>query len=700
MDRKKFICRELSWLEFNSRVLDEAGNTSHPLLERLKFIAIFSNNLDEFFMVRVASLRQLHEAGLNHPDVSGLTPQEQILAINRKVNLLLRRQQRYLNDELLPALANEGIQVVHPPELDLRIRTVMQSIFLKQIFPVLTPCALDKSHPLPIFNSGAIQIAVSLVKDDDKELKRAFVEVPAVLPRFIQVPGKFSKFKQFVLLEELIIANIQFLFKGCKIIDTFAFRITRDMDFEIDEVGVADLMQHMKQALLQRKKREPIRLELLRGQRCRLEKWLSSHLDIAPELKYTVPWPLNPASFFELLPQISRPDLKNELWQPLALPESVLTPDSSMFDLIERNDCILDLLPFQSFDPVIKLLDEAADDPNVLAIKQTLYRVSGDSPVIGALQRAAENGKQVTVIVELKARFDENNNINWAKKLEESGAHVIYGIAGYKIHCKLLLVVKRAEDMTIKRYLHLSTGNYNDKTAMVYTDIGVFLREPGICNDVSSLFNVMTGYSAPFGEWNKIAVAPFNLRGKLIELIEREARLSTGAVKGRIIAKMNSLVDPEIIRSLFAAAKAGVKIDLIVRGICCLKPITSNIRVISIVDRFLEHSRVFYFHNCGDEEFYLSSADWMPRNFDHRIEILFPIENDSAKKMIRQLLDIQLDDANAHILQESGKYVSKRKKNCEQGSQYRTYQLLLKNLNKNRQAGQNEKKMKVFSGDV
>lgn len=699
MDRKKFICRELSWLEFNSRVLDEAGSKRHPLLERLKFIAIFSNNLDEFFMVRVASLRQLQESGSTQRDVSGLTTEQQMSAINSKVKSLLQREYRYLVDDLLPDLAHNGIKLVKPNQLDARHRAIMLNIFLKQIFPVLTPCAVDPSHPLPILSNGAIEIAVSLTKEDSRDLLRAFVEVPAVLPRFIQVPGNSGTGKQFVLLEDLIIEHIHTLFKGCKIVDILPFRITRDMDFEIDEDGVDDLLQYMKQELRQRKKREPIRVEFLKGHSRRLEKWLTNHLELSAELKFTIPWPLNPASFFELISKIARPELMNKPWQPLILPELAMTPGASMFDLIEREDCILNVLPFQSFDPVVKLLNEAADDPDVLAIKQTLYRVSGDSPVIHALQRAAENGKQVTVILELKARFDENNNINWAKKLEESGAHVIYGIAGYKIHCKLLLIIKRSTDMAIKRYLHLSTGNYNDRTATIYTDVGIFLHSPEICMDVGSLFNVMTGYSAPLSEWNKIAVAPFNLREKFIELIDREARLSSASNPGRIIAKMNSLVDPEIIRHLFAAVKSGVKVDLIVRGICCLRPGGSNIRVISIVDRFLEHSRIFYFQNCGDEEYFMSSADWMPRNLDRRIEILFPVEKESARKLLRQILEIQLTDRNAKDLISSGKYVRKNRESNEPGSQFRTYQLMMKNLDKYRQAGKDEKKMKVFSGN-
>lgn len=700
LDKKYFVSRELSWLEFNARVLDEAGDVGNPLLERLKFISIFSNNLDEFFMIRVAGLRQLLSSKTLQTDCSGLEPAEQIKAIKKRLKGLIEREYRYLRQEILPALDEKGIQLVNPEQLSSEQRGFLKEYFLNQVFPVLTPFAVDPSHPFPILNSGAIEIAVSLSRDDSGKVLHAFVEVPQLLPRFIRLSFSPKNKQQYVLLEDLIMEHIQFLFSNCKIHEIIPFRITRDMDFSLDEEGVADLLQYMKKELLHRKSREPIRLELPKGSRGKLTEWLMEQFQLDDDLKYNVPMPLNPAAFFEFIGKVNRPDLMNQPWPPLPVPEFA-NGGGSMFNVIDREECVIDAVPFQGFDPVVKLLNEAAEDPDVLAIKQTLYRVSGDSPVIKALQRAAENGKQVTVILELKARFDENNNINWAVKLEESGAHVIYGIAGFKIHCKALLIVKRNKDMRIKRYVHLATGNYNDKTAKLYTDIGMFMCDPEICLEVSSLFNVMTGYSSPLNTWKRIAVAPFSMRDKFVELIDREARISTKNNPGRIIAKMNSLVDPEIITHLYYAAVAGVKIDLIIRGICCLKPGigTSNINVISIVDRYLEHSRVFYFRNCGEEEYYLSSADWMPRNLDHRIEIMFPVEKESVRKIIRQTLEIQLKDKrkSRHML-PTGTYTrtfNKVKDNS--ASQFRTYQLFQEIYDKSRQRREEIKKLKVFS---
>ncbi len=700
LDKKYFVSRELSWLEFNARVLDEAGDIGNPLLERLKFIAIFSNNLDEFFMIRVAGLRQLLNSKTLQTDSSGLGPTEQIKAIKKRLKSLLEREYRYLLQEILPALAAQGIQLVNPEQLTSEQRVFLKEYFLNQVFPVLTPFAVDPSHPFPILNSGAIEIAVSLSRDDSGKVLHAFVEVPQLMPRFIRLCFSPRDKQQYVLLEDLIMEHIQFLFSNCKIHEIIPFRITRDMDFSLEEEGVADLMQYMKKELLHRKSREPIRLELPKGCRGKLAEWLIEQFQLDENLKYNVPLPLNPASFFELIGKANRPDLMNQPWPPLPVPE-FSNGSGSMFEIIDREESVIDAVPFQSFDPVVKLLNEAADDPDVLAIKQTLYRVSGDSPVIKALQRAAENGKQVTVILELKARFDEDNNINWAVKLEESGAHVIYGIAGFKIHCKALLIVKRARDMRIKRYVHLATGNYNDKTAKLYTDIGMFMCDPEICLEVSSLFNVMTGYSSPLNSWNKLAVAPFSLREKLIELIDREARVSTKNNPGHIIAKMNSLVDPVIIAHLYRAATAGVKIDLIVRGICCLKPGigSANINVISIVDRYLEHSRVFYFKNCGEDEYYLSSADWMPRNLDHRIEIMFPVEKESVKKIIRQTLEIQLKDKrkSRHMLPTGAYTRTFNKVKDNSASQLRTYQLFQDIYDKSKLRREEIKKLKIFS---
>lgn len=640
-----FINRELSWIDFNSRVLEEAQNRNLPLLDRMKFIAIFANNLDEFFMVRVAGLRNQLDAGDKGTDYSGLSVQEQLDKIRGKVIELCSQQYKLLNQDILPSLRQEGLILLDRSEWDDAERAEYGKIFRKMIYPALTPVAVDPSHPFPVLNNCAIEIAVRLRQNESKKNVRAFVEVPSVLPRFIAVPTKrFPNAKKvYAYLEDIIIEFIGELFNGCEILETMPFRITKDMDFTIDEEGVADLLSHIKKELLNRRTRHALRVEFIKGQSSSLEKWIMEQLEVGEDCKFIVDGPLHLANFFELVSKESHQGLVEDEWQPV-LPKDFKNSES-IFATIKKREYIPLFLPYQSFEPVVRLLNEAADDPNVLAIKQTLYRVSGNSPVVAALQRAAINGKQVTVIVELKARFDESNNIVWAKKLEESGAHVIYGMPGLKIHCKALMIIRR-EQGGIRRYLHLSTGNYNDKTAKIYTDIGYFTVDEDLATDISALFNVMTGYSSPPEKWRKIATAPFDLKEKFISLIDREARLSEPHNPGRIIAKMNSLVEPDIIEHIYKAAYAGVKIDLIVRGICCLKPGigTDNIKVISIVDRFLEHSRIYYFANAGNPEYYLASADWMPRNIARRIEILFPVEDARTRSLLDQYLQFQLND--------------------------------------------------------
>ncbi|QSH42026.1 polyphosphate kinase 1 [Lentisphaerota bacterium ZTH] len=673
-----FLSRELSWLDFNSRVLDEAGFKANPLLERLKFIAIYSSNLDEFFMVRVAGLRQLVKINSNTPDPAGLTPEEQLVTVREKVEGEVKRQYRYLMQQILPALEKNKVRLRKPGQLSANCRKELTNFFNAQVFPVLTPIAVDPSHPFPMLNNGSIEIVVSMIPHGMQETVYAFVEVPEVLPRFIKANDGLEG-DTYVLLEDIIMDNLQALFVNCKIDDYFPFRITRDMDFAIEEEGVEDLLHSIEKTLLERRSREPIRLEMPAGTSGRLAEWLQHEFQLDSEFRYSISGPLHLKQFFELADKVTAPKLKEASWTPLPCPG--IDPQESIFKSIDENGPICISLPYHSFDPVVRMIEEAADDPDVMAIKQTLYRVSGDSPVVKALQRAAENGKQVTVIVELKARFDEGNNILWARRLEESGAHVVYGISGLKIHCKALLVVRK-EDGLIKRYVHLSTGNYNDRTAKLYTDIGMMSDNPRLCADISALFNIMTGYSSPMNEWHKIEVAPFGLRRKFLALIDRETRLSTPENPGRIIAKMNSLVDPEIIRHLYAAAHAGVQIDLIVRGICCLRPDveTENIRVMSIVDRFLEHSRIFFFGNGGEPEYFLASADWMPRNLDRRIELLFPVENQDMKDILQATLDIQLEDREkGRILRNNGTY-SRRfmLKHSRYRSQWRTYELLQK----------------------
>ncbi len=652
-----FLSREMSWLEFNARVLDEAGDKSNALLDRLKFIAIFCNNLDEFFMVRVAGLRQLRESTPTYTDPAGYTAEELIKNIKKRLTPLLRRLYGYLHQDLLPLLAAQGIRLLPYVELKVEQRALLRKYFINEVLPVLTPLSIDPTHPFPLLSSGLIQIAVSLSKNQSDKNVHAVVEVPAGLSRFIPITGE-SDGLTFITLEDLIIDNIDTLFHGCTVHDAFPFRITRDMDFELREDGIADLLEYLSEELRRQKHRRSIRLEVPSGKRGKLAEWLLDQFDLENDLKYHVPWPLNPAAFFGLIDQVNRPNLMEENWPAVATPE-FSDSEQSMFEIIDRHESVFLTPPFRSFEPITRLLSEAADDPDVLAIKMTLYRVSGNSPVVSALQRAAENGKQVTVIVELKARFDESNNIQWANRLEESGAHVVYGIAGLKIHCKALLIVRKDAEGLVRRYVHLGTGNYNDKTARIYTDCGLFLNDPQICAEVAALFNIMTGYSTPQENWSKVFPAPFELRRKLLELIDRETRVSSKRHPGHIIAKMNSLVDPEVIEHLYAAARAGVKIDLIVRGICCLNPgvKTNNIRVISIVDRYLEHTRAFYFHNGGAEEYYLASADWMPRNLDHRIELMFPVEAPNIRQMLRKMIDYQLNDqCKGRHLQTGGTY--------------------------------------------
>lgn len=672
--KEHFINRELSWLSFNSRVLDQAFDKSNPVLERLKFSAIFSNNLDEFFMVRVAGLKKQLESKVYVNDDTGMNAEEQLKTALNKTRLLVRKQYNYFKEYMLPELKSNSVFLLKYDELSATEKVRLKELFERSIFPILTPVGFDPTHPFPVLNNKSIEIAVRLKRPGKEYESYGFVEVPSAISRFIPV-NHSEQGKAFILLEELIMVNIKMLFEGCEVFDYFPFRITKDMDFDIGD-DESDLLVHMEKTLRSTRKRSAIRLEIQKGSSELLSQWLKEKLQITDDLVFTIDGPLNLASFFEFIPQVAREGLVDKQIEPLQIP--ALEDYSSLFDAISEWHTIPLYHPFESFDYVVNLLEEAANDPNVLAIKQTLYRVSGNSPIVNALQKAAENGKQVTVIVELKARFDEYRNILWAKRLEMSGAHVIYGVAGLKIHCKALLIVRR-EEGAIRRYLHLATGNYNDSTAKVYTDMGLFLNDPEICNDISSLFNVMTGYSEP-PVWSKIAVAPFNLREKFLSLIDREARNSTKHNPGRIIAKMNALVDREIIEHLHRAAMAGVKIDLLVRGICCLRPVQTsgkNINVISIVDRYLEHSRIYYFENNGNPEYYMSSADWMPRNLDRRIEIMFPVDDKFNQDFLWKILDLQLNDTyNGRRLKSNGSYHKAQFRNPETRSQLTTYELL------------------------
>ena len=707
-DPKDFISRELSWIDFNSRVLDEASFSANKLLERLKFISIVSSNLDEFFMVRIAGLRQLTDAGENIPDPAGNSPERQLALARIKITRLVRRQYNLLMKDILPELERYGVVLCHPEELPPEQLLRLRNYFQAEILPVLTPLAVDPAHPFPLLNSGAIEIALELKSKKKKNLARAFVEVPEVLPRFIPLSGISGADEDFsggedhskvelILLEELISMFITDLFPGCEVVEKLIFRITRDMDFSVEGEVMDDLLTTIRGKLLQRRQREAIRLEIAgESSRSKLARYLMKELRLAPELCYLLPGPLHLKQFMELLPFVREPELSEEKWPPLT--PAVFRQYATVFEAVRAKENILLPLPFCSFAPVVDLLEQAADDPDVLAIKQTLYRVSGNSPIVRALQRAAENGKQVTVVLELKARFDESNNIAWAKVLDNSGAHVVYGIAGLKVHSKALLIVRR-EAGCIQRYVHLGTGNYNDRTAKLYTDMGLLSCDPDLCCDVANLFNLLSGCSAPPEYWNTLAVSPFDMRKKFSALIEREIRHCLAGRRGRIIAKMNSFSDPAMVALLHRAADAGVEIDLIVRGICCFRPRAKqdNVRICSIVDRFLEHTRIFYFENLGDSEYYLSSADWMTRNLDRRIETIFPVRDEESRGIIRKFLEFQLaDDNKKRKLLPTGAYTRPRVETyTELRSQARSYRYLSK-LYEDQLRGPGET-LKVFS---
>ena len=655
-DTGLFINRELSWIDFNSRVLDEAEIPANPLLERLRFITITAGNLDEFFMVRIAGLRKMLRNREPWCDPAGLNAAAQLELARKKIDTLLERQYTLLFGKILPELENSGISIVHPKDLTDAERLLASDIFRSNIMPVLTPFAVDPAHPFPQLNSGAIEIALRLIPAGADKAAYAFVELPALLERFVELPSR-AGLKRFMLLEELITDNLQWLFAGSEILECFPFRITRDMDFSVEDDKTSDLLVSIGQKLQQRRRREPVRLELPPGAAGPLADWIRSAFALEELFEYPIRGALHLKQFAELISKSGLSHLALPPFEPVMPPEFI--ESTSVFEALRNHENILIAPPYHSFAPVVQMLEEAASDPDVLAIKQTLYRVSGNSPVVRALQRAARNGKQVTVVLELKARFDEENNIAWAQALDECGAHVVYGIAGLKIHAKALLIVRKEEGF-LRRYCHLGTGNYNDRTALIYSDVGMMSSDPELCSDIANMFNVLTGYSAPENRCRKALLSPFMLRTRLEQLIEREIDHARAGGKGEIIAKMNSFSDEKMIRLIHRAADAGVKITLIVRGICCLCPKEeqrSNLRIISIVDRFLEHSRIFYFRNQGSPEYYLSSADWMTRNLDRRIELMFPVEQVELAEQLKKILQFHINDSDkARVLQSSGEY--------------------------------------------
>ncbi|CCZ03549.1 polyphosphate kinase [Eubacterium sp. CAG:603] len=680
--------RELSWLQFNERILLEAKDKTNRLFERLKFLSITASNLDEFFMVRVASLKDMVDAKFTKPDLAGMKPKEQLVEILKETHEFMGRQYSTFNRSLLPLLDKEGLTILtaHEQMNEVQCKFV-DDYFDETIYPILTPMAVDSARPFPLIRNKSLNICV-LLKGKDEE-NYATVQVPAVVSRIVELPSDNGR--TVILLEQIIERNIDKLFSNHKVICAYPYRITRNADLSIDEDDAADLLEEIQKQLKKRQRGEAIRLEIEDKCDKNIIKFLKRELNVGDESIYKISGPIDLTFLMKLYGMEGFEYLKDEKYIPVQ--SAMINDDEDIFTQISRNDILLHH-PYESFDPVVDFVRQAANDENVLAIKQTLYRVSGNSPIIASLAKAADNGKQVTVLVELKARFDEENNIQWAKKLEKSGCHVIYGLMGLKTHSKITLVVRK-EDEGIKRYVHLGTGNYNDATAKLYTDMGLLTCNEAIGEDATAVFNMISGYSEP-KQWNKLSLAPYWLRDRFLYLIRREAMYAKEGRKAFITAKMNSLCDKEIIAALYEASSAGVEINLIVRGICCLKTgipgISENIHVRSIVGTFLEHSRIFYFGNGGNEEVYMASADWMPRNLDKRVEILFPVEDERLKTEVINILNIQLADTlKAHILVgDQYEKVDKR------GKELLSSQMYFCELAKDRKKKKNESKERLF----
>jgi len=653
-----FINRELSWLEFNQRVLDEAINPSTPLLERLKFFCITSSNLDEFFEVRVAGIKQQIESDIVERTVDGLTSTETFRAIARRVRKLVDLQYLLWRTQLLPELAQAGIQIHEIKDLKPADRTWLDDYYHSEVLPVLTPLAIDPAHPFPQLLNKSLNIILQLEKQDGRKRLRyqAVVQVPRNLPRLIQLPRKDGAL-EFARLGYLIGAHLGDLFPGTSIRGRWMFRVTRNSELYVDEEESANLLKAVETELHNRRKGEAVRLEVEKGCPDDIQTALRGTLRLSEDDVYVMDGPLSPGGLMRICEGDHSPELRDPPF--VAAPATALAGRKNLFAAIRERDILLHH-PYDSFSSVVDFLEQAATDPRVLAIKQTLYRTGGDLRVIGALMHAARQGKQVTAVVELRARFDEANNIQWARQLEENGVHVVYGLVGYKIHSKMSLVVRRDDD-GIRRYLHLGTGNYNPATAKLYTDLGLFTCKPEFGEDATNLFNLLTGICQYQGS-RKLLVAPFDLHRRILQLIEREAANAGQGLPARIIVKLNSLVDPPVIEALYRASQAGVKIELIVRGICGLRPglagISENITVRSIVDRFLEHGRIFYFENACQPEVFVGSADWMPRNFYRRIETVFPIEDGVLReRIIHDIFAVHLaDNVKARHLKPDGSY--------------------------------------------
>lgn len=648
-----FLNRELSLLEFNQRVLEEAKNIQNPLLERIKFLSIVSSNLDEFFMVRIAGLYDLCQASVVSEDISGRLPYKTLRESLEKTRQLVKEQYETY-DLLMESLKDKGIYLVTYEQLDEKTKKEMDDYYRHEIYPVLTPMVIDQARPFPLISDKTLNIGLLLKEKLDGDLVFATIQVPSVLPRLVRVPSEEGIYH--LLLEDLIKAKLSELFSSHYVLHSSCYRITKNAAMHLDEEDAEDLLETIEQSLKQRKWGEIIRIEIEDAPPREMIEILESELEIEEDYVFRVDGPIDLTFLSKLSGIKGYEELKFEKLKPLYTPE---LKERNIFQVLKERDVLLHH-PFQSFDPIVKMIQKAADDPKFLAIKQTLYRVSGNSPIVEALARAAENGKQVTVLVELKARFDEENNIHWAKKLEKSGCHVIYGMIGLKTHCKILLIVRK-EKTGLMRYVHFGTGNYNDVTANFYTDIGIMTSDMQFGEDASILFNMLSGYASAH-EMKKITIAPHKLRLKFEQLINREIEHAKKGREAKIIAKMNGLYDKQMILKLYEASQAGVKIELIVRGVCSLRPqvpgLSENITVRSIVGRYLEHSRIYYFYNDGNEEVYISSADWMYRNLSKRVETMGIVEDKEILEQMKKILELYLqDNTKAYELQADGSYV-------------------------------------------
>ena len=666
--QKFYLNRELSWLSFNDRVLEEATDSNNPLLEKLKFVAITSSNLDEFFMIRVAGLRHQKENGVTRKDIAGMTPEQQLQHISESAQHLVAKQYMYLK-KILNALELEGLYFVKPRDLTKGQLEWLRDYFEREIFPVVTPMAVDSSHPFPFLASKSLNLAMLLEKiertgddDNDIDVKTAIVPVPSVLSRIIALPEDKERkgCHDFVLLEDVIRHFAQQLFMGYDLLEAHAFRITRDADLYIDEEDAKDLVVEVERQLKKRQKGEAVRVEFERGTSRFMQRFITQSLNLVKNDLYEIDGPIDTTMYFRFCGIPGYDKLRYPEAHPYTPWSMIQSHEKDIFSMIREKDMLVHL-PYESFDEsVVNFVMSAATDPDVLAIKQTLYRVSSRSPSIWALEKAAQNGKQVTVLMEVKARFDEENNIHMARRLEKAGAHVIYGLVGLKTHSKCTLIIRREKD-GIRRYVHVATGNYNASTAKLYTDLGIFTCSDAFGADASAFFNLLSGYSDP-PVWDSFLVAPINLRERCVALIDREIQHVKNGENGHIIAKMNSLLDSCMVDKLYEASQAGVKIELIVRGICVLIPgilgVSDNITVRSLVGRFLEHSRVFWFNNGGREELYIGSADWMPRNLNDRVELMIPVKDTDCMHRIKNMVLKELEDnQKAHIMQSNGTWV-------------------------------------------